>query len=779
MSEQRMGRGFGSGPSQTSTPASSYAVNSTAPASGVWQTAATSAAAAKDLAVGAVGTATDVARQAATTTAAAARSAAGTAMGAASMVGSAAGTVRDTTGKAAGLVVQGTQAVSGATGAAADLAYEVVKVPVGLAGDAASLAVHTTGGLMRSVLLSPLWLTQTAWRAMSAMLLPFFGGLLAALNYAGAVADSVYRHLDTVLHYANKKLQAVIDNTPGVVHNAETQLQASGSVSRISLPNSDDGLPGAMSQVSPGKDLTDQGVVIVPVEPTTFSALRPSLELAPAEAPAGAVSGQERSPDGASAAVHTADDTLRQAGRLTAPDPSLPQVRLLAQRMSHLLRLQLVSLSVLRMLATGFGKWLLTSLFHLLAAMALVTVMFWASAISSVGASLARLISFAVGKFEALQRTLLHMRTEWGSFCMDNLDWAISLLRPYLETPPAAAASQLHHATSGEVVLGKAGITLDPAASGNLRSAGLDLSQTGTPVDLTGPTHLGRRLSGSGLSGPGLPGPAAGASVGQAGSNLGQAGTTASGRAGQAAGFNVGQTGAPPDRTGGAVPDLGQRPGMASPASVASPPAAAAGAAGRAKTATLDGLLAFRDGLASFVLPPHEQPGGIWGESGVSNASAAAAAAAAALHTGAPLTTATDAAQAGSLEESSRMDPSARPLAAPSESEYLASASSAYQKTHRLGGMFWTLLDESVAQAELWTNKYHITIPFLHTFRTVLDRVSGNSSGALNAGNNNNGITIEELASEHRVPPQLEGFGSGRDAVRELAGQQGSYTVIS
>ncbi|MEW5309961.1 MAG: hypothetical protein WDW38_001800 [Sanguina aurantia] len=472
--------------------------------------------------------------------------------------------------------------------------------------------------------------------------------------------------------------------------------------------------------------------------------------------------------------------------------------------MSQLLHLQLVSLSVLRMLATGFGKWLLTSLFHLFAAMALITVMFWASAISSVGASLARLISFAVRKFEALQRTLLHMRIEWGSFCMDNLDWAISLVRPYLETsPPASSAtttlSRLHHATSGEVLLGKAGITLDQAAASNLRSANLDLSQTGTPVDRTGPTHLGR-LSGSGLGSAA----AAGARVGQPGGfSLGQTGTPTLDKTGQAGANMLGQTGTSTLDKTGAIPKLGQLPG-ASPASVF--PASAAAAAGggveggvgepvtamgehleqpsilqRAKTATLDGLLAFREGLASFVLPPpaHELPAGIWGESGVSNASAAAAAAAAALHTGAPLTTATDAAQAGSLEESSRMDPSARPLAAPSESEYLASASSAYQKTHRLGGMFWTLLDESVAQAELWTNKYHITIPFLHTFRTVLDRVSGNSSGALNAGNNNNGITIEELASEHRVPPQLEGFGSGRDAVRELAGQQGSYTVIS
>ncbi|MEW5309960.1 MAG: hypothetical protein WDW38_001799 [Sanguina aurantia] len=283
MNEQRMGGGFGSGPSQTSTPASSYSVNSTAPASGMWQTAATSAAAAKDVAVGAVGTATDVARQAATTTAATARGAAGTAMGAASMVGSAAGTVRDTTGKAADLAVQGTQAVSGAAGAAADIAYEIVKVPVGLAGDAASLAVHTTGGLMRNVLLSPLW------------------------------------HLDSMLHYANKKIQAVIDNTPGMVHNAETQLKTSGSVSRISLPNSDDGLPGAVSQGSSGKDLTDQDVVI-PVKPTTFSALRPSLDLAPAEIPSHTVPDQKLSSDEASAAVHTADDTLRQASPLGIGD---------------------------------------------------------------------------------------------------------------------------------------------------------------------------------------------------------------------------------------------------------------------------------------------------------------------------------------------------------------------------------------------------------------------------------------------------------------------------
>lgn len=41
-------------------------------------------------------------------------------------------------------------------------------------------------------------------------------------------------------------------------------------------------------------------------------------------------------------------------------------------------------------------------------------------------------------QFEALQQYLLRMRCEWGSFCMDNLDWAISIVRPYLEAPAAS-----------------------------------------------------------------------------------------------------------------------------------------------------------------------------------------------------------------------------------------------------------------------------------------------------------------------------------------------------
>lgn len=79
------------------------------------------------------------------------------------------------------------------------------------------------------------------------------------------------------------------------------------------------------------------------------------------------------------------------------------QVRLLAQHMTRLLHLQVVSLSVLRVLATGFGKWLLRSVFHLTIAFTLISVMFYASAISTIGASLAKLISFAIREVRHVQ----------------------------------------------------------------------------------------------------------------------------------------------------------------------------------------------------------------------------------------------------------------------------------------------------------------------------------------------------------------------------------------
>lgn len=187
---QRQGS-MGSGPQGISSQATGTQ------GTGMLNTAATYATGAKDAAVGGVSTATAMARQAAERTAATAQTATsaaigstmgaanmvstaggmawqtaektaatvqsvtgaaiGSTLGAANMVGSAAGAVRDTTGQAVGLAAQGAQAVAGAAVATTEFAYEVVKVPVNLAGDATSLAVHTTGGLMRQVLLSPIW----------------------------------------------------------------------------------------------------------------------------------------------------------------------------------------------------------------------------------------------------------------------------------------------------------------------------------------------------------------------------------------------------------------------------------------------------------------------------------------------------------------------------------------------------------------------------------------------------------------------------------------------
>lgn len=125
------------------------------------QTAASAAIGSTMGAAKMVGTAGGMARQAAEKTAATAQSmtgaAIGSTLGAANMVGSAAGAVKDTTGQVVGLAAQGAQTIAGAAAATTEFAYEVVKVPVNLAGDAASLAVHTSGGLMRQVLLSPFW----------------------------------------------------------------------------------------------------------------------------------------------------------------------------------------------------------------------------------------------------------------------------------------------------------------------------------------------------------------------------------------------------------------------------------------------------------------------------------------------------------------------------------------------------------------------------------------------------------------------------------------------